>query len=288
MGRGPVVLITGATAGIGRHTALHLADRGFHVFATGRRSESLRALKAEAGDGPLDTFVLDVTDAGSISAAVAEVDRRTQGYGLDALVNNAGYGVLGPLEMISDNDLRAQFDANVFGLMAVTRAFVPKMRERGAGRIVNIGSAGGRITFPIMGAYNASKYAVESLSDALRRELYPFGIRLILIEPGIVRTEFAERAMKTIGKCGAPDSPYARLFRRVERIRKGFDWIGVGPECVSRAVERAIVGPRPPVRRVVPLRTYAVLAVFRLLPARMADRLQLAVLGRNTRPSPSK
>src|SRR5512140_2483998 len=118
MSRVPVVLITGATAGIGRQAALYLARKGFHVFATGRRTEALAELKAQAEGAKLDTFELDVTDAESVRAAVAEVDRRTDGYGLDALVNNAGYGMLGPLEMISDEDLRAQYATNVFGMMA--------------------------------------------------------------------------------------------------------------------------------------------------------------------------
>ncbi len=125
MSRVPVVLITGATAGIGRHVALHLARKGFHVFATGRRKEALAELNAEAEGTKLDTFELDVTDAESVRTAVAEVDRRTNGYGLDILVNNAGYGMLGPLEMISDEDLRAQYATNVFKLMAMTRAFLP-------------------------------------------------------------------------------------------------------------------------------------------------------------------
>lgn len=285
MSRVPIVLITGATAGIGRHAALHLARKGFHVFATGRRKEALAELKAQArAEGTqLDTFDLDVTDAESVRAAVAEVDRRTNGYGLDALVNNAGYGMLGPLEMISDEDLRAQYATNVFGLMAMTRAFLPKMRERGTGRIVNVSSAGGRFTFPFMGAYNSSKHAVESLSDALRSEVHPFGVKLVLIEPGLIRTEFADRAMTLASKCDVPGSPYAALFRRAEKVRKGFDAIGVGPDCVSRAIERAIVGRNPLPRYVVPLRTYVALAAFKLLPTRVMDWLQRAVVGLNRR-----
>ena len=283
MSRIPVVLITGATAGIGRHASLHLARKGFHVFATGRRKEALAGLKAQAVGTKLDTFELDVTDAESVRAAVAEVDRRTNGYGLDALVNNAGYGMLGPLEMISDEDLRAQYATNVFGLMAMTRAFLPKMRERGTGRIVNISSTGGRITFPFMGAYNSTKYAVESLTDALRSEVHPFGVKLVLIDPGFIRTEFADRAMTMAGKYDVPDSPYAALFRRAEKARKGFDAIGVGPDCVSRAIERAIVGHNPLARYVVPLRTYVVLAVFKLLPTGAVDWLQRAILGLNRR-----
>jgi NAD(P)-dependent dehydrogenase (short-subunit alcohol dehydrogenase family) len=279
MSRVPVVLITGATAGIGRHAALYLARKGFHVIATGRRKEALAELKAQAEGTQLETFELDVTDAESIRVAVAEVDRRTNGYGLDVLVNNAGYGMLGPLEMISDEDLRAQYATNVFGLMAMAKAFLPKMRERRAGRIVNVSSAGGRFTFPFMGAYNSSKYAVESLTDALRNEVHPFGVKVVLIEPGVIHTEFGDRAMTMTRKYHLPDSPYAALFRRAEKVHKGFEAIGVEPACVSRAIERAIVGRNPSARYVVPLRTYVALMAFKLLPTRVMDWLQCAVFG---------
>ena len=146
------VLITGATAGIGRTTALELARLGYHVIATGRRAGELDKLRAEAPAGTrLDTAILDVTSAESIAAAVATVDRLTGGHGLDVLVNNAGFGLVGPMTEISDADLRRQYDTNVFGLMAVTRAFVPAMRDRGRGRIINVSSMGGKMTFPFMG-----------------------------------------------------------------------------------------------------------------------------------------
>src|SRR5262249_47522379 len=162
---------------IGRFTALYLAKKGHRVFATGR---SQKALDALAGEAPanLETLRLDVTDAASIASVRGEIDRRTQGHGLDVLVNNAGYGTAGPTELITEEDLRAQFDVNVFGLMAMTRAFVPQMRARGDGRIVNVSSLGGRLTLPFLGSYNSTKYAVESLSDGLRVELRPFGVKV--------------------------------------------------------------------------------------------------------------
>src|SRR5262249_61673087 len=129
-----------------------------------------------------------VTDAASIAAAVAEVDRLTDGHGVDVLVNNAGFAAVCPLSEMSDADLRAQFETNVFGLMAVTRAFLPKMRARGSGRIVNVSSSGGRGTFPLMGAYHAPKYAVEALSHALRPELRALGMQGSVIRPGPIRT----------------------------------------------------------------------------------------------------
>jgi short-subunit dehydrogenase len=171
------VFITGATAGIGRTTALHLASLGHHVIASGRKPTELAKLAAEARGlaGKLDVIPLDVTQPDSIAAAVVEVTRLTGERGLDALINNAGFGVLGPTSEISDAEIRRQYETNVFGLMNVTRAFLPAMRARRAGRIINVSSVGGRITLPYFGVYNSTKYAVESLSDALRYELGPFG-----------------------------------------------------------------------------------------------------------------
>src|SRR4051812_9899071 len=189
------ILITGATAGIGRDTALHLTRAGHHVIASGRSVDALNELRREAAGiaqgGRLDTVRLDVTDAASIAAAVAECDRLTAGHGVDVLVNNAGFGIAVPVAEISDDDLRAQFDTNVFGLVAMVRAFVPQMRARGRGRIVNVSSIGGKITLPFFGGYNSTKHAVESLSDAMRVELKPFGIQVSIVEPGAIRTNFA-------------------------------------------------------------------------------------------------
>src|SRR6266511_3071248 len=148
--------------------------------------------------------------AGSVEAARVEVERRTAGAGLDVLVNNAGYALPGPLETLTEADLRLLFDTNVFGLLAVTRAFLPRMRERGAGRVVNVGSVMGRVTMPLLGAYNASKHAVAALTDALRMELAPFGVRVVLVEPGAVRSGFAARALQGLAPYRDPGSPYAR------------------------------------------------------------------------------
>jgi NAD(P)-dependent dehydrogenase (short-subunit alcohol dehydrogenase family) len=273
------VLITGATAGIGRHAALHLARRGFHVFATGRRTEALESLLAEARGAMVDAFELDVTDGDSIAAAVAVVDRRTGGYGLDVLVNNAGYGLVGPLELIPDAELRRQFDTNVFGLMSVTRAFLPRMRERGSGRIINVSSVGGRLTFPFFGAYNASKYAIEALSDALRIELKAAGIDVVLLEPGGIKSEFSERAMTLLSAHADPNSPYAGSLARADRIRTFFDSTAVGPGSTSAAIERAITSTSPAARYVAPLVTYLQLWLFALMPTWLMDSILRAAMG---------
>jgi len=265
------ILITGATAGIGRTTARHLAERGHRVIASGRRPEQLASLRDEAArDGhTIDTVILDVTNAASIAAAVAEVDRLTEGYGVDVLINNAGFGLLGPLTEIPDGELRRQYDTNVFGLMAVTRAFVPAMRARRSGRIVNVSSMGGRMTFPFMGAYNSTKYAVESLSDALRYELRPFGIHVSLIEPGVIRTNFSDTAMSTADQYR--DSVYARVLEKSDAIRERMERVSSGPIVIARAIRRAVERRRPAARYVAPFSTWFALVFKVMMPTRTWD-----------------
>ncbi len=266
------VLITGATAGIGRATALHLARAGYHVIATGRRAAELDKLRAETPAGArLDTALLDVTSLASIAAAVVEVDRLTGGRGLDALVNNAGYGLVGPLTEIADADLRKQYDTNVFGVMAVTRAFVPRMRDRGRGRIVNVSSMGGKMTFPFMGAYNSTKYAVESLSDALRYELRAFGIDVVLIEPGAIHTNFAETSMAPVSEYA--NTVYGAAIARSETLQKRMMSTAVGPQVVARAIHKAISRRRPAARYVAPWYGSFVFALLAVIPTRATDAL---------------
>ena len=272
------VLITGATSGIGRHAALHLAAKGHRVFASGRNEEALRQLRTESG-GRVETVTLDVTDADSISLARQAVLRATQGIGPDVLVNNAGYGALGPTEMISDADMRAQYETNVFGLMAVTRAFLPDMRARGSGRVVNVSSLGGRYTLPLFGVYNSTKFAVESLSDALRMELAPFGIQVALIEPGVIHTNFTDRSMSGVKKYGAADSPYAPVFARAEELRRLSDSTAVGPQCIARAIEKAATDRWPRARYVAPLRARIMVGFLMALPTRLADFIMTRMTG---------
>ncbi|HZS38539.1 MAG TPA: SDR family oxidoreductase [Polyangia bacterium] len=277
------VLITGATAGIGRHAALYLVRRGHHVIATGRNRDALAALEAEASSaqqapgaaraagGRLDVVRLDVTDAASIAAACAEVARLTDGRGLDALINNAGYGMAVPVDVMTDADVRAQYETNVFGLLAVTRAFVPGMRARGRGRIINVSSVGGRMTVPFLGVYNSTKYAVESLSNAMRYELAPFGIRVSLIEPGAIRTNFATRTVDGTERYRGADSPYAEAFPIYDRLRLLADKTAPGPDCVARAMERAMTARRPSARYVTPFSNRILLAMLAVLPTRLVD-----------------
>jgi short-subunit dehydrogenase len=268
-----IVLITGATAGIGRTTALHLVQRGHHVIATGRKSAELAKVAAEASPGSsggrLDTLLLDVTQLASITSAVAAVDVLTGGHGVDVLVNNAGFGVLGPTSEIGDTEMRRQYETNVFGLMNVTRAFLPRMIERRGGRVINVSSAGGRITLPFMGVYNSTKYAVESLSDALRYELRPFNIDVALIEPGVIRTNFESTAVENLGALST--SPYAKAVGKYEQMSKLADRFASEPIIIAKAIARATEARRPAARYVAPFTTHFIVLFSRVAPTRVWD-----------------
>lgn len=253
------ILITGATAGIGRMTALHLAKEGHRVIATGRKPAELAKLADEAAAAGLrlETLRLDVTSAPSIADAVTAVDLLTDGKGLDVLVNNAGFGILGPSSEISDAELRRQYETNVFGLMNVTRAFLPKMRERRAGRIINVSSMGGRITLPYFGVYNSTKYALESLSDALRYELRPFGIDVALIEPGVIRTNFESTAVSDLA--AYRKTPYGKAFEKYEQMSRTADKFASDPIVIAKAISRAVHARRPAARYVAPFSTNVIL-----------------------------
>lgn len=275
------VLITGATAGIGRMTALHLAKQGHHVIASGRKIAELAKLKDEAAGGKLDTVMLDVTSAESIAAAVTAVGLLTDGNGPDVLVNNAGFGVLGPTSEISDAEMRRQYDTNVFGLMAVTRAFLPKMQERRAGRIINVSSVGGLITLPFFGVYNSTKYAVESLSDALRYELRPFGIDVSLIEPGVIRTNFEATAVGNLGQFD--NTPYAQAVAKYEQMSKTADRFASNPIVIAKAISRAVAARRPSARYVAPRSTNMIVWMSAMLPTRVWDWAMRKVAFLNTK-----
>jgi NAD(P)-dependent dehydrogenase (short-subunit alcohol dehydrogenase family) len=200
------ILLTGAFGGIGRATVARLADAGHLVFAAARRAETLQALAAEhPGVCPV---VLDVTDDAAIDRARDQIQTKTGGHGLDVLVNAAGILVLGPVEAVSDPQTRAQFQVNLFGSLAVTRAFLPPMHEQGRGRIVNVSSILGRFALPGSGLYAASKFALEAASDALRLELAPFGVRVVLVEPGVIATPLYQRAAASVSGDDQALQPY--------------------------------------------------------------------------------
>jgi short-subunit dehydrogenase len=271
MSNSKIVFITGATAGIGRTTALHLARLGHHVIASGRKAAELAKLQTEAlGQGSkLDVVPLDVTSAESIAGAVEAVASLTGDKGPDVLINNAGFGVLGPTSEISDAEMRRQYETNVFGLMNVTRAFLPKMVERRAGRIINVSSVGGRITLPYFGVYNSTKYAVEALSDALRYELRPFGIDVALIEPGVIRTNFEATAATGLQSLTA--GAYRGALAKYDTMSKTADRFASHPIVVAKAIARAVGARRASARYVTPRSTNVVLWLSAVLPTPVWD-----------------
>ena len=244
------VLITGCSTGIGRATALRLAAAGHSVFATARRTESIADL---AGAG-CTVLACDVTDEASMCAAVAAVEKSAGAVG--ALVNNAGYGSEGPVEEVPMAEVRRQFETNVFGLARMCQLVLPGMRRQGFGRIVNISSMGGRMTLPGGGFYHATKYAVEALSDALRFEVRGFGVGVVVIEPGAIKTEFGTTAIDKVEASAPSGSPYAR-FREVlkEQIRGAYEgplgrFAGT-PDDVAKVIQQAITAKRPRTRYLV-------------------------------------
>ncbi len=281
------VLVTGASAGIGRFVALDLASRGHRVFAAARNAKALASLAAEAAGkgGSLEAVVLDVTSEASLREAAATVRTLTGGHGVDVIVNNAGYGQGGALLDVSDAVLREQFDTNVFGLMAVTRAFVPEMLSRGRGWIVNVSSIGGRITFPFFGAYHASKYAVEALSDALRAELHPLGVRVSVIEPGPIRSQFSERAFGSLPSETTHKS-YEGAYALAGDIRSTTDRASFGPGHVAAAVRRAIGSRFPRARYMAPWFLAIPFAFLPLVPTRLLDAVFRRVFRLNGKPAP--
>jgi NADP-dependent 3-hydroxy acid dehydrogenase YdfG len=263
------VLITGCSSGIGRATAERLAGAGWNVYATARRTESIADLEARG----CHTLALDVTDEESMAAAVRRVQDAEGAVG--CLVNNAGYSQSGAVESVALADVRAQFETNVFGLVRMCQLVLPGMRRRASGRIVNVSSMGGRLTFPGGGIYHASKYAVEAISDALRFEVQGFGVDVVLIEPGLIRSEFASTAAATVG---GRDGPYAEFNTTVARATEGAyrgvsGRLGAGPDAVAKTIERALSAERPRPRYPVTASARLLIGMRRLVPDRGWDRM---------------
>jgi NAD(P)-dependent dehydrogenase (short-subunit alcohol dehydrogenase family) len=255
------VLITGCSTGIGRATAERLAEDGWNVHATARRLEAIEDL-AKRG---CKTHALDVTDEGSMEAAAAEVEKDGP---IGALVNNAGYSQSGAIETIPMSSVRKQFETNVFGLMRMCQLVLPGMRGAGSGRIVNLSSMGGKLTFPGGGVYHATKHAVEALSDALRYEVSEFGIQVVVIEPGLIITEFGETANASI----------AEVEENVGRVtanayRGPMARLGAGPEAVAAKISKALTARRPSTRYKVTTSARAMMGMRRVMTDRMWDRM---------------
>jgi short-subunit dehydrogenase len=263
------VLITGCSTGIGRATAQRLAERGMTVYATARRLDSIEDLQA-AG---CRTLALDVTSEESMRAGVAAVEEAEGSVG--ALVNNAGYSQSGAVETIPMDELRRQFETNVFGLVRMCQLVLPGMRREGRGRIVNISSMGGKLVFPGGGAYHGTKFAVEAISDALRFEVRGFGVHVSVIEPGLIRTSFGQTA---VGSVPQQDGPYAEFNTAVARATAGaydgpMSKLGAGPEAVAKAIEKAITAKRPRTRYPVTASARFFMGQHAILPDRAWDRV---------------
>lgn len=244
---GPI-LVTGCSSGIGAATADLLVKAGHTVYATARRPESLSDLEAAGAR----VLALDVTSQESMTAAVKAVEAEHGRVGV--LVNNAGYGEYGTIEETDLDKVRQMFETNVFGLARLTQLVLPAMRQARTGRIVNIGSMGGRITFPVGGYYHASKYAVEAITDALRNEVRPFGIKVSLIEPGLIRTGFEEVALTSEAAAAQESSPYAALLAASAGTTTGSyanPVMATGPESVAAVVLKAVEARAPRSRYIV-------------------------------------
>jgi NAD(P)-dependent dehydrogenase (short-subunit alcohol dehydrogenase family) len=263
------VLITGCSTGIGRATAELLVSEGRTVYATARRLESIEDLR-ERG---CRTLALDVTDEASMSAAVAAVEEAEGAVG--ALVNNAGYSQSGAVESVPLESVRAQFETNVFGLLRMCQLVLPGMRREGRGRIVNVSSMGGKLVFPGGGIYHATKHAVEALSDAMRFEVKGFGVQVVVIEPGLIKTNFAETVASAMPE---DDGPYADFNKSVSDATTGaYDGpmarLGAGPEAVAKAIRRALSARRPKTRYPVTPSARLMLTQRKLMPDRAWDAM---------------
>ena len=268
---GEVVIITGASAGIGEATARMLAREGATVVLVARRKERLDALKEECerAGGRALAIAADVTSATDreriVSETLAAFNR------IDALVNNAGYGQRGPIELVPIDAIRQNFETNLFSLVALTQLVIPVMRRQASGRIVNISSVAGRIARPLSSVYDATKHALEAISDGLRGELAPFGIQVVVIEPGFILTEFLGVANERARDVIEQDSPYKPFFEGFAEGYKRMRKMAGRPDDIAELVLKALTAASPRPRYAAPRHARLALAMKRWLPARLFD-----------------
>jgi NADP-dependent 3-hydroxy acid dehydrogenase YdfG len=266
------VLITGCSTGIGRATAELMAEKGHTVYATARRLESIADLEQKG----CKILALDVTDETSMKAAVAAVEQAEGAVG--TLINNAGYSQSGAVEDVPMDQIRRQFETNVFGLIRMTQLVLPGMRRQKHGRIVNVSSMGGKLVFPGGGMYHATKFAVEAISDALRFEVRGFGVGVSIIEPGLITTQFGETAVGSIDSGATEDGAYdsfntAVAKQTADAYEGPMAKLGAGPDAVARAIERAVSSERPKPRYVITASARVMLGIRRLMPDRGWDAM---------------
>jgi len=268
---GQVVIVTGASAGIGEAAARRLTDEGAIVVMSARRPDRLDAVRQqiESNGGRTLALVADVTTPEDRERLVQETMRE---FGrIDGLVNNAGYGQRGPIELVPIEAIRQNFETNVFSLVALTQLVIPIMRKQGSGRIVNISSVAGRIARPMSSVYDATKHALEALSDGLRGELAQFGIKVVIIEPGFIATEFTgladETAREMINNAGPYKESFEKTFGAIQRLRK----MAGKPQDIAEVIFRALSVKYPKARYAAPGHARFVIAAKRALPARLFD-----------------
>jgi short-subunit dehydrogenase len=270
---GQVVIITGASAGIGEATARRLAGAGATVVLVARRKERLDGLKdeIERAGGRALAVAADVTNPADreriVNETLAACGR------IDALINNAGYGQRGPIEMVPIEAIRQNFETNLFSLIALTQLVIPILRRQASGRIVNISSLAGRIARPLSSVYDATKHALEAISDGLRGELAPFGIKVVIIEPGFIATEFSSVANERAREVIEQDSPYKPFFEGFAEGYKRIRKMAGHPDEIAELVMKALTLERPRPRYAAPRHARTALVLKRLLPARLFDWL---------------
>jgi len=260
-------LITGASSGIGEATALQLAELGYTVYAGARRMQRM----SDLADRGIRTRALDVTDEATMVALVEDIISETGR--IDVLVNNAGYGLYGALEDVPIEEARRQFEVNLFGLARLTQLVLPQMRAQRDGYVVNVSSMGGKIWEPLASWYHASKFAVEGLSDSLRVEVAAFGIKVVIIQPGTIRSEWSGIAADQLEATSA-NTPYAGQAKIIGGALRAVDrmQLASGPEVVAEAIAKAVQSPKPRTRYVVGGGARGILLAERILPDRGFDR----------------
>jgi NAD(P)-dependent dehydrogenase (short-subunit alcohol dehydrogenase family) len=273
-----IALITGSSSGIGLATSLYLARRGYTVWATMRNLEKADELRKiiESERLPIELAQLDVCDDSSVKEAVTQILQKSGR--IDVLINNAGYGLRGAIEEVSLDEWKRQFETNFFGVIRVTQAVLPQMRAQRSGAIVNISSVLGRMAIPFSGPYTASKFALEGLTETLRYELAPWNIKVVLIEPGFIATNFQQNAQLAQAS-QSQDSPYA-LFKQASgrRVQRNI-YRAAPPERVAETIYRAITHPRPKLRYAVGRDARLVLPLRRFLPEGLFERILKRQLG---------
>ena len=265
------VLITGASAGIGKATAKKLLQEGYTVYATARRVERMRDIEDMGGNA----LEMDITREEDVVACVERINEEQRG--VDILINNAGFGLYGPMEDIPLDDARYQFDVNLFGLARLTQLVLPYMREQGAGKIVNISSIGGKVYAPMGSWYMATKHALEGWSDCLRFELKSFGVDVIIIEPGLIRTEFGSVAFEPMRERSA-NSPYSDIVNRLTEGMESYDG-GSPPTVIADTILKALRAKRPKTRYSAGQYAKPVLLLRKLVSDRMFDRVVERMVG---------